>query len=129
MKDNNDTIIDKNSDKYKIVLKLANNILANLEKNKIADLTDFKSIERDDIIKDINKKSLSNMEKEIHKYFDKDEISWYRRNYVDHYILTFLRAVCPNIGLKFKFEKKDITTEINGKRFRRTHVYYSIVEK
>ena len=61
--------IDKNSDKYKIALKFINKILENLKMNKIDDLTQFKNIDREYIISDINKKTLTDMEKEIYKYF------------------------------------------------------------
>ena len=119
--------VSKNSDKYKVALKFVNKILVNLEKDEIDDLTDFKDIDREDIIKDVNKKALDDMEKEILKHFEKKECSWYRRNETSHYILTFLRKVCSILGFSFSYYKKDITENINGKNYRKTHVYYSII--
>ena len=121
--------VDMNSDKYKITLKFVNKLLENIGYKKINDLTEFKNINRDDIIKNKNKKSLDAMEKEFLKYFDKSDIGWYRKASVDYYILTFLRSVCRCIGLKFNFDKKDISEEIDGKKYRRTHIYYTIIER
>ena len=60
--------VDMNSDKYKITLKFVNKLLENIGYKKINDLTEFKNINRDDIIKNKNKKSLDAMEKEFLKY-------------------------------------------------------------
>lgn len=118
--------INKDSDKYKVALKFINKILTNLGKAEVADLLEFKDIDREDIIKDINKKAFTDMEKELFKYFDKVKSNWYKRKNVLHYILTFLRYLCSDIGLSFDYRKKDINTTIDNKNFRRTHVYYSI---
>ena len=55
--------ITKDSEKYKVALKLVNKILVNLGKDEITDLTDFKDIDREDIIKDVNKKALDGLAK------------------------------------------------------------------
>jgi len=126
MKDNN--VFDKNSDKYKIALKFINKILINLKKDELDDLTNFKNIDRENIILDINKKTLNDMEKEIFKYFDKAKCGYYRRNDTKHYILTFLRCICNDLNLSFSYYKKDITEIVNNKNYRKTHVYYSITQ-
>lgn len=98
--------IDKTTDKYKMVLKFVNKILENLGKNQVDDLLDFKNIDKEDIIKDINKQTLVSMEKEIYQVFDKRKLGNHNRNKVDHYILSVLRAMAKDIGLKFSPIKK-----------------------
>lgn len=114
--------IDKNSDKYKIALKFVNKILKNLKMNQIDDLTQFKNIDREYIISDINKKTLTDMEKEIYKYFDKRTCGWYNRKYIENYILTFMRKICSELGYEFKWKQKNI----QRKSINKTHVFYSI---
>ena len=61
--------VDTSGEKYKVALKFINKILVNLEKEEIDELTDFKDIDREDIIKDVNKETLKEMEGEIFKHF------------------------------------------------------------
>ena len=96
---------DKNSDQYKIVLKFINQVLVNIGKKEIDDLTKFVDISRNDIIKDCNKHLLENMEKEIFALFDKTKCGWYRRKTTQNYILTFLRYICTCLGLTFTYHE------------------------
>jgi len=121
------TKVDKNSDKYKVILKLVNKILTNLGKKEIADLTGFIDIDREDIIKDENNKTLVEMEKEIFKFFDKGKTGYYRKS--DTLILNCLRGLLKDLGYKFKNKKKEKSTYIDGKSYKRTHMIYSIMEK
>ena len=54
-------VIDKNSTKYKILLKFTNKLLVNMGKPCITDLTDFKNIDRLDLLIDKNTKTLEDM--------------------------------------------------------------------
>ena len=119
-------VIDKSSDKYKIALKFINKILFNIGKPEINDLRDFKNIDREDIIKDVNKETLEAYEGKLFEYFDKVKCGWYRKKTINNYILTFLRNMCNIIGTQFIYEKRDITEKVNGKNYRKTHVFYSI---
>lgn len=121
-------IVDKNSSKYKTLLKFLNKILINLNKKTINDLYDFKGIDRNDLIKDINIETFNKMEKEIFSAFDKQTCGWYRRKKTNNYILTFLRYACNDLNLKFTYNRKDIfekINDINGK-LRKTYLFYSI---
>ena len=89
------TKVDKNSDKYKVILKLVNKILINLDKKEITDLTGFIDIDREDIIKDENNKTLVEMEKEIFKFFDKRKTGYYRKS--DTLILNCLRGFLKDL--------------------------------
>lgn len=117
------------TDAYKISLTFINRILVNLGKNEVADLLEFKDIDRENIISDACKQIFTDLEKELFQQFDKVKCGWYRRNDTKHYILTFLRYMCNQLDLLFSYYKKDITEVVNGKNYRKTHVYYSITQK
>lgn len=124
--DNNDNTmiieIDTTSDKYKMALKFVNRILKNLGKEEIDKLTDFKNIDRLDIIKEENAKLVEEMTDDIFTCFDKVTCRYYRRGKIQHYILTLLRFMCKGIGYDFTFKKKEIQT--NG--VRNSHYFYSV---
>lgn len=113
--------VDKNSDNYKIALQFINKILENIGKTKITDLTEFKDINRDDIITETNKNTFIGMQKELFKYFNKKKCGWYQRKQVQHYILTFLRKMCKELHLSFKYITKDITV---NRLFKTCSLYY-----
>ena len=115
--------IDKNNEKYKIALKFINKILESIKKDKIEDLEQFKNIDREDIISDICKQQLTDMEKELFKYFDRKKSSWYKKKFVKNYIITFLKYMCKSIGYKFEHKKK--TIQINS--INKTHTLYLII--
>lgn len=118
--------MDKTTPKYKIALELMNKILTNNGKSNIDDLTKFNDFDRELIITDKNKKDFNDMQKKLFGPFDKAKSGWYKRNSVKHYILTFLRYMCSDLGLSFTYEQRDITSNINGSNYRKTHTFYSI---
>ena len=117
-----DKEIDKQSDKYQILLKFINKLLKNIGKEEITDLTQFQNIDREEIIKEENKLLFKKMEKEMHEFFNKSKTGYYRRKRTKHYILTFIRSVCDEIGLKFFYTEK--TRSVNS--LVKTHIIYSI---
>ena len=116
--------ITKDSEKYKVALKLVNKILVNLGKDEITDLTDFKDIDREDIIKDVNKKALDGLAKELFKHYDKKKSGYYRKT--DALVLNCLRCLMKEAGFEFTYQQKDIHENINGKLFRKTILLYTI---
>ncbi len=62
-----------------MALKFINEILKNIGKKEINDLTEFIGIDRLDIIKDINKETFERMEDKLFKYFDKVKCGWYQK--------------------------------------------------
>lgn len=116
----------KNDEKYKTALQLINEILVNLNKSKVDDLTEFKDIDRDLLVSPENKKTFSDMSDILFDKFDRVKCGWYRRTQVKDYILTFLRCMCTDLGLQFTYEQRDITKSINGKNYRKTHTFYFI---
>ena len=115
------------SSKSLILLSFVNRILTNLGRPSITILTDFKEIDRDDIIKDINTLLIDELSSEIFKEFSKIKCDWYSRKKIKNYIMSLLRYMCVDVGLKFVYIKKDISTRIGDKTYRSTHYFYSIV--
>ncbi len=123
VKKNPAKIIDKTTRKYKILIKFVNKILVNIGKDRIDDLTDFKNIDRLDIIKPENKVILDEMESDLYRYFAKKS-NFYRKT--PSIVLIIIRGLCKQVGLRFVSTQKDIRERINGKLYRRTHMFYSI---
>ena len=116
--------IEKDSDKYKIALKLLNKILINLGKEEIDDLTKFIDIDREDIIKDINVKALDELEGELFGYYNKSKCGYYRKT--DALVLNCIRGMMKEAGFEFTAKKKEKNEKINGKSYKRSHFLYSI---
>ena len=99
-------IISDDKQKYEVSLKFINSLLKNMGKPEIKELTDFKNISREDIISESNKKVLEDMAEELFVYFNKYLFGWYRRSTTKNYVLTFIRKMCNDLGLVFKYEEK-----------------------
>jgi hypothetical protein len=115
----NENQIGKNSDKYKVALKFINQILKNLNKTEITDLTEFKGISRLDIIKEENVKSMEDMYDEIFakNAFDKKFLGYHRKKVIKNYILTVLRYMCIDLGLKIVITDKTIQRDLISKKY------------
>ena len=121
-------LIDKTSKKYKALLELVNKILKNIGNEPITDLLDFKNIDRVQIIKDKNRKSLLAMENNLFgkELFSKTKIR-FRDSDAQNWVLNVLRALCKDINLSFEYIKKDSYQQLaDGRRYRRTTQLYSI---
>ena len=117
--------MEKDSEKYKITLKLLNKILVNVGKEEIDDLTQFIDIDREDIIKDPNTKTLCDMEKELFtEHYDKKKCGYYRKT--DAMVLNCIRSMMKDAGFTFTKRRKEKSERINGKLFRRPHLLYTI---
>lgn len=121
---NIDTI---NNSKYALLLKIINEIFKRNNIQEITDITNFINIDREIIIKE--KDIMIQMENEIFKIYDKSKTAWYRRNIIKNYILTFFRYSVNEIGYQFTLKEKDISQTIDGKKYRRKHMLYSIIKK
>ncbi|MCJ7637060.1 MAG: hypothetical protein MUO21_06175 [Nitrososphaeraceae archaeon] len=118
---------DINDIKKELMLKLLNKILVNIGKEKIKDIAEFIDIERDEIIKDKNVKSLNSMQDELFKLFNKKKSGFYRKT--DNIVLNCLRGLLKELDYDFIRKCKEKSKYINGKSYRRKHVYYSIKNK
>lgn len=104
MTDNSGTIGNLN-EKYQVLLKFINKILSNIGKESIKNLTEFKDIERYEIIKEDNFGILVELKEEIFEHFDCRKCGWYRRKTVKNYILTFLRYALEELNLKLSYRE------------------------
>lgn len=114
--------IDKTTEKYKITLKFVNLILKNIGKEAINDLTNFKDIDREDIIKDENKAIITVMKNELFMHFDKMKNGWYRKVKSTRLVLSCMDVMCDDLGLELSYRKKN--TQKNS--IFKTHYLYSI---
>ncbi len=112
--------------KYKMVLKLVNSMLTNIGRPEITDLTEFKDIDRDDILCDLNKTTVLEMENELFPLFDKKKVGYYRQN-CKGFVVNCIRGLLKDIGYKLSYVHRDMTSTVNGKNYRRTHTIYSIL--
>ena len=116
--------------KYNLVLKLVNKFLINMNKSEITDLTYFKDIVRQDVITEANYKVVEEMESEILKYFDKAKSGYYQKKRVgNNYTVNFLRGLLRQINYEMVHTEKDISTIVDGFKYRRTHMIYNISKK
>ena len=117
--------VGKDHIKYIVLLKLLNAIFVNIGRNPIDDITQFVSISRDDIIKDVNKISLENMESELFPLYDKVKCGYYRKN-AEGLVLNVIRGMVKQIGYTTNFVKKDVYVTLDGKSYRKTCTFYKI---
>lgn len=93
------TVIDTSTQKYKILLEIINNILANSGKEHVDNLCEF-SIRKNTLINEKNMSMFSEYEEKLFEYFDKTKCGWYKKRHVKNYIITFLKSALKDIGLK-----------------------------
>jgi len=102
---------------YIAILHLLNIILTNIGRESITEITQFVNIDREDI----NKISLETIKDDtIFLFFIKN------RTNTKSVILNTLRNMIKNIGYDFSYIQKEVYEEINGKKYRKTHTFYSI---
>ena len=116
---------DKDTEKYKIALKFVNKILVNIGKDEIDDLLKFINIDREDIIKDVNKQIVYDMEKELFPLFNKMNSGFYRKD-SKSFMLNILRCLMKEMGFFMVYIRKEKSERINNKCLARKHYYYSI---
>lgn len=71
---NDDSLVEE---KNTLILKYVNGLLKNAGKDEIYDLTEFRNIDRSDIVLEGNVKYLEAMSKELFKLFDKSKCRYY----------------------------------------------------
>ena len=122
---NANNVIDKSSDKYKVALKFVNKVLTNIDKPTINDLTEFKNIDRNELLSEKITKILEEMEPEIWTHYNKRKCGAYHNS--DNRTLNVFRGMIRENNLKICIKKKDITDKSGvNKGFRRTHMLYNI---
>lgn len=104
-----------------IILELVNKILYNIGKNTIADLTEFKLINKNDITK--QKSTYIFMKKKIYLCFSKYNFKINKKN--DN-ILHCLEKALESLNYKLICDHKFISFEINGTTYHKPQKFYSI---
>jgi len=122
--DNNVAKVDKDSDKYKVALKVLNKILTNDGKPEIDDVTKFVNIDREKIVTDVNRISIEEMENEIFEHFNKKGCGYFRKT--KYLVLNFVRGMIKELGYKMARSRKEKSEYINGLSYKRTHSLYSV---
>jgi len=116
--------VGNNHIKYIVVLKLLNVILTNIGKPNIDDITMFVDIDREDIIKEVNKESIIAMEDELFPLFNEKASGYHRKT--NNLVLNLLRNIVKDIGYELTYTKKDVYKLINGINYRRSSALYYI---
>lgn len=120
--DDNELINNKN----KLILKYVNGLLTNLGKGKINDLTEFKNIDRNDIISEANIKYLDTISEQLYKLFGRGTCRYYGKSSKSR-PLNVLRGMCNDTKTyKLVGVGKEIGETINGIHVRRATMIYSI---
>lgn len=118
--------LDKTSDKYKMLLKYCNKLLANIEGfGIIKDPLELSNVNRLDLIKDENQQVFKDMMDDIYGVYDKAKCGYYQRKAVNA-PLNSLRSICKDIGLKLEVNKKNLIVKDQKGAFR-TCYYYTII--
>lgn len=112
--------------KYNIFMEFINALLVSIGKNVINSLTEFKDINRDDLISDNCLNIYDQYEPKIFTVFSKKECQWYRRKIIKNYLITVIRHMCIEINHKFTYKCKDVSRKLNGKTYRSKEILYSI---
>lgn len=117
--------INKNTKKYKLGLQIVNKFLENIGKEPIDDLLEFKDVERKKLLTKENYQYILDHSKEIFEVFDKKKFNYYYRNNHKNYmyVITFLKALCKELGLKFTYRQ---TTFTNDKKMTQCKTLYLI---
>ena len=121
-------IINKNDTKYKLVLEFLNAILVKLDKKPIEDITQFKKIKRDELLKPECNEILNQYLDRLAEVFGRTVICYRMKNNIETYLLTVLRNIVTNIG--YIFESSSITKNetLSNRNYKQTYnLYYSIV--
>lgn len=93
--------VDKTTERYKLLLEYTNNILENMGRNPIDDVTEFQRIDREDIVTEKNKKMAEGMKKRLNKHFDKAKNVYATskgKNTLPH---NLLRGLCKEVGVGY----------------------------
>ena len=113
-------IIDKTTEKYKLLLKYVNGILKNMNKDEIDDLIDFQNIDRTYIIKKENIDLLNKLAPDLFKCFNKDKCGYYRKT--KNIALNCLRGMCKEIGLTLKYKTRNVLKDHYMETFSQYHI-------
>lgn len=120
--------IDIDCNKYKVFLKFLNDLLKKMNRNVIADITQFKNIRRDDLLKEACDKALNENINDIIKHFGRSKIRYHEKDKHKCYVLAVIKYLVSLCGYQFVINticKWDITNEMSHED--RYSILYSIL--
>lgn len=122
--------VDKEDEKYIVTLKFLNAILITLGKDQIKEITQFKNIRREELLKEECKAILPEYLDKLIELFGKTKLRYRDKNITNQYILMVLKLLVINCGYSFKAidKKKLIFSSIKKKYERENYVVYEICE-
>jgi hypothetical protein len=131
---NNDDVTDASSndddllieEKNTLILKYVNGLLKNAGKNEIDDLTEFKNIDRSDIVLEDNVKHLETMAKELFKLFDRNKCRYYPKTAKSRPLNVLRGMIKDTQTYKLVALNTDVPEIINDRHLRRSAMLYSI---
>ena len=94
-------IQERTTNKYNVLLKLLNKILVRTNHPVITDIIQFHNIDIDDILKEGNDKLIEEMEPEIYKYYDKEDLNG-QKPQIKHNIIILIKLMCEDIDFQLK---------------------------
>lgn len=93
--------INNESEKYKVTLNLLNGLLKNMNKEEIDDITQFKNIKREDLLKESCNQILNEHIDNIIQQFGKSKIRYNMRNKRNCYVLSVIKYLVSFCGYDF----------------------------
>ena len=123
--DNKLSKIDKTTKKYEVMLKFINKILKNIGKKEVDDIFKFVDIDRQDIIKEDNKKCIEEMKIELYENFDDVPVLVIRKD-TPSWIINVIKGMCKSMNVEFTRRPCDMSHKIDGVLYRKKHILYSI---
>lgn len=92
--------------KYEVCLDLVNSILRTIGYEEIEELTDFKNVKREDLIKPEVMELIEEKEKDIFPPFDKMQCRYYNRKKRKNYEIVLLKHMVRDLELNFESQIK-----------------------
>lgn len=120
--------VDKDDEKYIVTLKFLNELLTVLNKEKIDDITMFKNILRDDLLKPECNNVLENNISDLTKIFGKIRLQYRHRNTIKCYIISVIKTISKMCGYSFKSRNRSAIRKIDTTQFQTYNIAsYSII--
>jgi len=88
--------------KLELLLRFLNSLLSAMEKDNIKEITDFKNIGREELLKDDCQKVFNEYIVEIYSLFGKSKLGRKSKKNEKGYIITVLKKMVSNVGYSIK---------------------------
>ena len=109
-----DKKVDKEDEKYKLVLEFLNALLVKLGKSKIDDITKFQNIKRDELLKPECTQVLGQYLDRFTKEFGKRSLRYELRGKTNSYVIMVIKRLGNYLGYIFESKKKAIMRKIKN---------------